>query len=143
MAAPDTQNRAVAGPEGLCLVAKSGCPVRREGLCLDFFHYFSTFKRRMDSSSHIFHPPPLPLLIIGVGAAGIIAAWRAAQLGAQVLLLERNRKPGIKLLISGGGKCNITHEGRMEDIRRAFRPHEARFLRPRSSLLEQRHPGDA
>jgi predicted flavoprotein YhiN len=59
----------------------------------------------------------------------MIAAWRAASLGASVVLLERNRKPGIKLLISGGGKCNITHAGGMEDLRSAFRPREARFLK--------------
>jgi predicted Rossmann fold flavoprotein len=71
-----------------------------------------------------------PIIVIGGGAAGIIAAWRAASLGARVLLLERNSKLGIKLLISGGGKCNITHAGPMEEVRAAFVPHEARFLKP-------------
>lgn len=81
-------------------------------------------------TSRISHPTSGPILVIGAGAAGLIAAWRTAALGAPVVLLERNRKPGIKLLISGGGKCNITHDGSMEDLRRAFRPAEARFLRP-------------
>lgn len=71
-----------------------------------------------------------PVVVIGGGAAGMLAAWRAARLGAPVLLLERNRKLGIKLLISGGGKCNITHAGTMEELRGAFVPHEARFLKP-------------
>jgi predicted Rossmann fold flavoprotein len=71
-----------------------------------------------------------PIIVIGAGAAGMIAAWRAATLGAPVLLLERNRKPGTKLLISGGGKCNITHAGSMEDLREAFPRREARFLKP-------------
>lgn len=75
-----------------------------------------------------------PLIIVGGGAAGISAAWKAASLGASVLLLERNKKPGIKLLISGGGKCNITHAGSAEEILGAFRPREARFLKP--SLYE-------
>ena len=74
-------------------------------------------------------PAQPPILVIGAGAAGMIAAWRAASLGASVVLLERNRKPGIKLLISGGGKCNITHAGGIEDLRSAFRPREARFLK--------------
>jgi predicted Rossmann fold flavoprotein len=71
-----------------------------------------------------------PILVVGAGAAGLIAAWRAASLGAPVLLVERNRKPGIKLLISGGGKCNITHAGPMEELRTAFRARESRFLKP-------------
>ncbi len=71
-----------------------------------------------------------PIIVIGGGAAGIIAAWRAASCGAKVLLLERNKKLGVKLLISGGGKCNITHAGTMEHIRAAFVQREARFLKP-------------
>jgi predicted Rossmann fold flavoprotein len=71
-----------------------------------------------------------PVLVVGGGGAGLIAAWRAGALGARVLLLERNRKLGIKLLISGGGKCNITHAGTAEDLLRAFSAREARFLKP-------------
>jgi predicted Rossmann fold flavoprotein len=59
-----------------------------------------------------------------------MAAWRASSLGAPVVLFERNRKLGIKLLISGGGKCNITHAGPMEEFLRAFLPVEAGFLKP-------------
>jgi predicted Rossmann fold flavoprotein len=74
--------------------------------------------------------PLPPIIVVGAGAAGIIAAWRAATIGAPVLLLERNSKPGIKLLISGGGKCNITHAGSMEELCSAFLRREARFLKP-------------
>src|SRR5256885_17194466 len=70
------------------------------------------------------------VVVVGAGAAGILAAWRAASLGARVTLLEKNDRIGIKILISGGGKCNITHDGPIEDLLRAFRPNEARFLRP-------------
>lgn len=70
------------------------------------------------------------VLVVGAGAAGLIAAWRAAGLGASVTVLERNVRSGTKILISGGGKCNITHAGNVEDLLRAFRPNEARFLRP-------------
>src|SRR5947208_3432864 len=70
-----------------------------------------------------------PVIVVGGGAAGIIAAWRSAGLRAPTLLLEKNRRPGIKLHISGGGKCNITHAGLMHDIRMVFEPNEARFLR--------------
>ncbi|MFZ4508010.1 MAG: NAD(P)/FAD-dependent oxidoreductase [Fimbriimonas sp.] len=70
------------------------------------------------------------VVVVGAGAAGLIASWRAAQLGAKVLLLEKTPRLGTKILISGGGKCNITHDGPIEDVLRAFRPNEARFLRP-------------
>ncbi len=68
--------------------------------------------------------------MIGGGAAGLIAAKRAAECGAQVALLEKNDRLGMKILISGGGKCNLTHAGTMEEIRATFRPPEARFLKP-------------
>lgn len=68
--------------------------------------------------------------MVGGGAAGLIAALRAAQCGAQVTLLEKNDRLGMKILISGGGKCNLTHAGDMESIRALFRPPEARFLKP-------------
>ena len=60
----------------------------------------------------------------------MLAAWRAASLGAPVRLLERNPRLGVKILISGGGKCNITHAGPIDEVRRAFDQPEARFLAP-------------
>jgi predicted Rossmann fold flavoprotein len=47
--------------------------------------------------------------VIGAGAAGLMAAGRAAEKGARVLLLERNREPGKKLMLTGGGRCNFTN----------------------------------
>src|SRR3989344_6068657 len=47
------------------------------------------------------------VIVIGGGAAGMMAAGRAAELGKRVLLLEKNSKLGAKLAISGGGRCNI------------------------------------
>lgn len=49
------------------------------------------------------------IIIIGGGPAGLIAACRASELGAKVVLLEKNKQPGLKLLITGGGRCNITN----------------------------------
>ena len=49
------------------------------------------------------------VIVIGAGAAGLIAAGRAAHLGASVLLVERMKRPGRKLLITGKGRCNITN----------------------------------
>ena len=70
------------------------------------------------------------MVVVGAGAAGIFAAWRAAVLGARVVLVEKTARIGTKILISGGGKCNVAHAGPLEDVLRAFRPNEARFLRP-------------
>jgi predicted Rossmann fold flavoprotein len=47
--------------------------------------------------------------VIGGGPAGMMAAGRAAELGAKVVLIEKNPKLGKKLLITGGGRCNITN----------------------------------
>jgi predicted Rossmann fold flavoprotein len=47
--------------------------------------------------------------VVGAGAAGIIAAGRAAELGAKTILIEKNEKPGVKLLLTGKGRCNITN----------------------------------
>ncbi len=69
------------------------------------------------------------IIVIGGGAAGIISAWRSASLEANVLLLEKNSKLGMKIRISGGGKCNITHSGDMETLRNQFQKNEARFLK--------------
>ncbi len=49
------------------------------------------------------------LIVIGGGASGLMAAGRAAELGARVLVLEKNKRVGEKLRISGGGRCNITN----------------------------------
>ncbi|MGO8670268.1 MAG: NAD(P)/FAD-dependent oxidoreductase [Capsulimonadaceae bacterium] len=70
------------------------------------------------------------VIVIGGGAAGILAARRAADLNARVTLLEKNDRLGMKILISGGGKCNLTHDGSMEELRRRFRAPEALFLKP-------------
>lgn len=49
------------------------------------------------------------LIVIGGGPAGMMAAGRAAEKGASVLLLEKNDRLGRKLLITGKGRCNISH----------------------------------
>ncbi|MCD5416703.1 aminoacetone oxidase family FAD-binding enzyme [Candidatus Bipolaricaulota bacterium] len=45
--------------------------------------------------------------VIGGGPAGMVAAYHAARAGCRVILLDRNRRPGEKILLSGGGRCNI------------------------------------
>src|SRR5258707_15284023 len=62
-------------------------------------------------------------VIIGAGAAGLMAAIHAAERGRRVLLLEKNRKPGVKILMSGGTRCNITHACDNREIVAAFGPN--------------------
>jgi predicted Rossmann fold flavoprotein len=50
------------------------------------------------------------LAVIGGGPAGMMAAGRAGELGARVILLEKNNKLGVKLLATGGGRCNLTNK---------------------------------
>lgn len=50
------------------------------------------------------------IAVIGGGPAGMMAAGRAAELGRSVVLLEKNRQLGAKLLITGKGRCNITRD---------------------------------
>lgn len=69
------------------------------------------------------------LIVIGGGAAGLWAAGTAASRGKRVLLLEKNRKLGVKILISGGTRCNITHHCGIEGIMAAF-GNQGRFLKP-------------
>src|SRR3954468_17834986 len=47
--------------------------------------------------------------IIGGGPAGMMAAGRAAERGLSVILIEKNNTLGQKLLITGGGRCNVTN----------------------------------
>lgn len=61
--------------------------------------------------------PPSPILqhpssvvVIGAGAAGLMAALMAARAGASVVLLDSQETIGAKILVSGGGRCNVTNE---------------------------------
>jgi predicted Rossmann fold flavoprotein len=66
-------------------------------------------------------------IVIGAGAAGLMAAIAAAERGRRTLLLEKNRKPGVKILMSGGTRCNLTHATDNRGIVEAFGP-PGRFL---------------
>ena len=74
------------------------------------------------------------IVVIGGGAAGLMAAADAAKASRQkgvtieVLLLEKNAKAGVKILMSGGTRCNITHDLPPKGILDAFGP-QGRFLR--------------
>ena len=73
--------------------------------------------------------PPKRIVVIGAGAAGLVAATQAARRGASVTLLEKNSKTGVKILMSGGTRCNLTHHTDAKGIAEAF-GHAKRFLQP-------------
>ena len=67
------------------------------------------------------------LIVVGGGAAGMMAAISAAETGAAVRLLERNPKVGRKLYITGKGRCNVTNHCPPEEVL-ASTPRNGRFL---------------
>lgn len=56
------------------------------------------------------------VIIIGAGAAGMMAALTAARRGKEVLLLEKMQQPGLKLRITGKGRCNLTNTSSLKDF---------------------------
>ena len=67
------------------------------------------------------------IIVVGGGPAGMMAAGHAAQAGAKVILLERNRKLGRKLAITGKGRGNITNAADIESMIRQY-PGNGPFL---------------
>jgi hypothetical protein len=62
------------------------------------------------------------IAVVGAGAAGLMAAIAAAEEGQRTLLLEKNKKPGVKILMSGGTRCNLTHATDNRGIVAAYGP---------------------
>lgn len=69
----------------------------------------------------------LDVIVIGGGAAGMMAALQAAYSGASVVLLEKNEKLGKKIYITGKGRCNVTNVADVEEFFRQV-PRNPRFL---------------
>lgn len=70
---------------------------------------------------------PYDLLVIGGGAAGLLAAGTAAQNGLRTCLVEKNARPGRKLMITGKGRCNLTNNCEVQELI-ASTPSNGRFL---------------
>ena len=66
--------------------------------------------------------------VIGAGPAGLMSAIFAAQAGARAVVIEKNATAGQKLVLTGGGRCNITHAGTVDDFVRVY-GKSGRFLR--------------
>lgn len=63
------------------------------------------------------------VIIIGAGAAGLMCAIEAAKRGRKVIILEKSNKPGKKILMSGGGRCNFTNIHASADQFISHNPH--------------------
>ena len=68
------------------------------------------------------------LLVIGAGAAGLMAAGTAANEGVETLILERNERPARKLMITGKGRCNVTNNCNSLQELISNVPRNGRFL---------------
>jgi len=80
----------------------------------------------------------IDICIIGAGPAGLMAAIFAAEAGARTTVIEANTNPGRKLLLTGAGRCNLTHQAEPRELVRAFGA-KGRFL---SYALYQFTPQD-
>lgn len=69
----------------------------------------------------------MTVIVVGAGAAGLIAAGTAAQYADNVILIEKNEKVGKKLRITGKGRCNITNACEIEDMISMY-PVNGKFL---------------
>ncbi len=67
------------------------------------------------------------VVVVGAGAAGLVAAERSASRGQKTLLLEKNPRQGVKILMSGGTRCNLTQATDSRGIVAAYGP-PGRFL---------------
>ena len=67
------------------------------------------------------------MIVIGGGAAGMMAALTAADRGCSVLLLERNAKVGRKLYITGKGRCNVANDCSVPEVLQHV-PRNPKFL---------------
>jgi predicted Rossmann fold flavoprotein len=70
--------------------------------------------------------------VLGAGAAGLVAATRAAECGGRALLVEKNRRPGVKILMSGGTRCNITNARGLRRLESVSGPIDPAYDRAQS-----------
>mgnify|MGYP000862629836 CR=1 FL=1 len=75
------------------------------------------------------------LLIVGAGAAGLWAAVAAGRAGLRCLLLERRHRPGLKLLLCGNNRCNISHAGSAAELQADYGEPVGSFLASALRLL--------
>ena len=82
-------------------------------------------------------PDRKPIIVVGAGAAGLLAAGSAAAAGAKVLLLEKMKRPGLKLGITGKGRCNLANTAPVTEVLARF-GRNGRFLRQALQAFDSR-----
>lgn len=82
-------------------------------------------------------PSSFDVIVVGAGAAGLIAAITAARLGKQVILFEKLSKIGAKLKATGGGRCNLTNTLSNDDFMSRF-GREGRFMTPALNAFDHK-----
>ena len=80
--------------------------------------------------------PAPDLIVVGAGAAGIFAAIHAGRAGARVLALDGARTLGAKILVAGGGRCNVTHHAVDEKAYAGSSPNAIRNVLRRFGVAE-------
>jgi predicted Rossmann fold flavoprotein len=106
------------------------CPFRQQG------SIFLPYLREVDVTLH-FRPIQYQLrqrymtaydvIVVGGGPAGLMAAGQAARCGSTTLLMEKNTAPGVKLLLTGKGRCNLSNTAPIDEALQHFN-REGRFL---------------
>jgi predicted Rossmann fold flavoprotein len=74
----------------------------------------------------MYNPSVKKVIVVGAGAAGFMAAIKASE-KSEVYLLEKMSRPGLKILVSGKGRCNVTNAGSIDELISAF-GRNGRFL---------------
>ena len=89
------------------------------------------------------------VLILGAGGAGLMCAIEAGKRGRRVIVLEHNERVGLKIAISGGGRCNFTNLGAGPDNYLSANPEFCKSALARYTpwdfvaLVEKHHPSVA
>ena len=71
---------------------------------------------------------PCGLIIVGGGAAGLMASVTAGELHIPSLLIERRHRPGLKLLLCGNNRCNVSNDSDTEEMLSEYCPEVRRVL---------------
>lgn len=75
------------------------------------------------------------VIVIGAGTSGMMAAIAAAESGSKTLLLEKNKKVGKKLLLTGGGRCNVTNTDHRKILLHTFLAMESFYIVPFLNII--------
>ncbi|HUT34043.1 MAG TPA: NAD(P)/FAD-dependent oxidoreductase [Planctomycetota bacterium] len=75
------------------------------------------------------------ITIVGAGPAGLMAAVAAAEAGARVVVCEQMARPGVKLLATGGGRCNLTNTADAATVMARF-GRQGRFMAPALAAMD-------